>query len=361
MFKNYSFLDICETLKSLLLNNSGMGEGENINLISRGTQEIYEITALIAELMPVLPLNGIFSVDTICGRPNRAPTEQYIWQWKDERGTWQSFNSVDNKIIETAHIAGEDELELANSNRSYIIDFHTMQKIYEDTNLPHIIQRKLITNNPNSELNNRSNMQDSDPRADFIANEKELSTSFIKFIFGVLNEVYNNSAGFAVRYKCLNAILRILYYSPKDLLITILKDHSISSSIATMLASQDLRIVVCATQMCHILVEKLPDIFSVYFQREGVIHQIRRLYMEENRFNEKLLNTPEKGSSKSGTLLLSNSSSSLMLDPNSGNIIQNTLPAEPSSEYAASGGSSKSSSRSTEQITTYVLVLCSIF
>lgn len=338
----------------MLLNNSGTDKGDSINLISRGTQEIFEITSLIAELMPVLPLHGIFSVDTICGRPNRATGEQFIWQWRDERNMWQSFNAVDSKIIEAAHAAGEDELELSSSNRSYIIDFHTMHKIYEDTHIPHSVQRKVVANN-NPELANRSNMQDSDPRAEFIANEKELSTTFIKFIFGVLNEVYNNSAGFAVRYKCLNAILRILYYSPKDLLITILKDHSISSSIATMLASSDLRVVVSATQMCHILVEKLPDIFSVYFQREGVIHQIRRLYMEESRFNDKAHNTPDKKAGiKAGTLLLSNSSSSLMLDPSSGIIIQNAVQADPLTEHAAaaSGASSKASTRSTEQTTT---------
>ena len=36
-----------------------------------------------------------------------------------------------------------------------------------------------------------------------------------------------------------------------------------------MMASQDIRVVVGAIQMAHILMQKLPDVFSVYFRREG--------------------------------------------------------------------------------------------
>lgn len=43
----------------------------------------------------------------------------------------------------------------------------------------------------------------------------------------------------------------------------------VSSHIAAMLASVDLRVVVGALQMAEILMQKLADIFSVYFRREG--------------------------------------------------------------------------------------------
>ena len=35
------------------------------------------------------------------------------------------------------------------------------------------------------------------------------------------------------------------------------------------MASQDLKVVVGAIQMTSILMEKMPDVFSVYFRREG--------------------------------------------------------------------------------------------
>ena len=44
---------------------------------------------------------------------------------------------------------------------------------------------------------------------------------------------------------------------------------SVCSHIAGMMASPDLRVVVGAFQMADILMQKLPDIFGVYFRREG--------------------------------------------------------------------------------------------
>ena len=41
------------------------------------------------------------------------------------------------------------------------------------------------------------------------------------------------------------------------------------SHIASMLSSLDLKIVVGSLQMAEILMQKLPDVFSVYFRREG--------------------------------------------------------------------------------------------
>lgn len=43
----------------------------------------------------------------------------------------------------------------------------------------------------------------------------------------------------------------------------------VSSHIAGMMASQDLRIVVGALQMAEILMQKLPEVFGVHFRREG--------------------------------------------------------------------------------------------
>jgi E3 ubiquitin-protein ligase TRIP12 len=105
----------------------------------------------------------------------------------------------------------------------------------------------------------------------------ELYSSFIQSLFTVLYEVYNSSAGPAVKHRCLQAILRMIYYSPSDLLEIVLKQQSISSHIASMLASSDYKIVVSALQMAEILMKKLPQIFSVYFYREGVVHQIEIL------------------------------------------------------------------------------------
>lgn len=279
-------------------------------------------------------------------------TEMASWQWKDERGLWHSFNALDSKIIESAFQSGEDELELVSSNRTYMIDFNSMQKIYDDTGNTFPVQRKL---NPctSTELVTRSNIPTVDPRSEFIYLEKELSGPFIKFIFNILNEIYNNSAGFSVRFQCLNAILRILYFSPRELLTTILQNQSVSSSIATMLASSDMRIVVSATQMCHILMQKLPEIFSVYFQREGVVYQIKKLYSDENRFTVAKVNESDgKSSSSNNTIVISNQHS--LVNTSNPQLIKNpTVESVYSSlEYVSSqNNASKTNSRLEQAIT----------
>lgn len=49
-----------------------------------------------------------------------------------------------------------------------------------------------------------------------------------------------------------------------------------------MLSSQDLKIVVGSLQMAEILMQKLPDVFSVYFRREGSVSMLNvTLYLVE--------------------------------------------------------------------------------
>ena len=62
------------------------------------------------------------------------------------------------------------------------------------------------------------------------------------------------------------------------------------SHIATMLKSHDYHTIVGGVQMAHILMEKLPEIFIVYFHREGVIHEVQAL----RNSPLKLLPTPRK-------------------------------------------------------------------
>lgn len=49
--------------------------------------------------------------------------------------------------------------------------------------------------------------------------ENELAGAFVRLLFSILYEVYNSSAGPLVRYKCLRALLRMVYYSPAELLL----------------------------------------------------------------------------------------------------------------------------------------------
>ncbi|NXN90535.1 TRIPC ligase, partial [Bombycilla garrulus] len=268
--------NIAETLHFLLCGASNGNCQEQIDLVPRSPQELYELTSLICELMPCLPKEGIFAVDTMLKKGNAQNTDGAIWQWRDDRGLWHPYNRIDSRIIE---------------------------QINEDTGTARAIQRKP---NPlaNTNTSGHSELKKDDARAQLMKEDPELAKSFIKTLFGVLYEVYSSSAGPAVRHKCLRAILRIIYFADAELLKDVLKNHAVSSHIASMLSSQDLKIVVGALQMAEILMQKLPDIFSVYFRREdlfflkGVMHQVKNLSE-----SEALLTSPPKVCTNgSGTL-----------------------------------------------------------
>ncbi|XP_055377638.1 E3 ubiquitin-protein ligase TRIP12 isoform X4 [Condylostylus longicornis] len=295
-----SFLknDIASTLLYLLTGSAELAsQNGDVELVSRSPSELYEITCLIGELMPRLPSDGIFHVDHLLERPNSGIQDQVQWQWRDDRGTWHSYSSIDSRMIEAAHINSDDEISLSAFGRTYTIDFHSMQQINEDTGTTRPVQRKVNPSYISSSISNPvHNGQDLsatgqqnapefqrtysaavDARIACLKEERGLASEFIKNLFGVLYEVYSSSAGPAVRYKCLRALLRMVYYASPELLKEVLKNQIVSSHLAGMMASNDLRIVVGALQMAEILMQKLPDVFGTHFRREGVIHQINLL------------------------------------------------------------------------------------
>lgn len=279
-------LNIADTLCYLL--TSSPTNKSQMELIQRSPQELYEITCLIGELMPRLPTDGLFAVDSLLMLERSSGglssnslllTDQggISWQWKDDRSVWHPYSSGDSRRIESAHQAGEDEISLTTLGREYTLDFHAMQQINELTGTQRPVSRRQVPNvNPpcqdaslDMSNNNRCVLSSS--------NGSILAASFIRSLFSVLYEVYSSSAGPAVRCKCLRALLRMIYYAPPELLQEVLKNQVVSSHIAGMMASQDLRIVVGALQMAEILMQKLPHVFEVHFTREGVMHQIKQL------------------------------------------------------------------------------------
>ena len=280
-------LNIADTLRYLLL---GPNSKENcLELAQRSPQEFYEIVALAAELMPRLPTDGIFRVDGLLSRPPVMQPEG-IWQWKDERGIWHSFDPADSRILEASNAAAEDEVNLTSMGQSFLIDLNSMTQINEETGVTRQIQRRssLAVGPPGGHIAVRQEANAPDPREVLISQEPELIDGFVKSLFSVLYEVYSNSAGPAVRHKCLQALLRVIHCAPSDLLQCVLKNQAVSRHIAAMLASPDLRIVVGAIQMANILMEKLPQVFCVYFRREGVMHQFKKLISEDSKSDSEL-------------------------------------------------------------------------
>ncbi|XP_059479777.1 E3 ubiquitin-protein ligase TRIP12 isoform X2 [Neocloeon triangulifer] len=268
--------NVADTLLFLLTGNATtVSNNEDVDLVSRSPQELYEITCLIGELMPRLPTDGLFAVDALIERPVPVAQDAVTWQWRDDRELWHSYSSMDSRIIEASHQAGEDEISLPTLGRTYTIDFHSMQQINEDTGTTRPVLRRVL---PIGGLTLSGSSGSAEEKMDAESEEdKELAAGFVRSLFSVLYEVYSSSAGPAVRCKCLKALLRMVHFASADLLKEVLRNQVVSSHLAGMLASQDLRIVVGALQMAYTLMEKLPAEFGIHFRREGVMHQIKHL------------------------------------------------------------------------------------
>ncbi|XP_028050915.1 E3 ubiquitin-protein ligase TRIP12 isoform X2 [Monomorium pharaonis] len=310
---------------SYLLTGSLEVKTEDVELVPRTPQEWFEITCLIEELMPPLPTDGIFSVNSLLERTsNQQETVQ--WEWRDERQCSHPFSTIDSRIIEMAFQNGEDEICLTSLGRTYTIDLTVMKQINEDIGMARSIFRRVNANPTEGKSPTCSSSMDVVPP---VIETNEWLVSFIRTLFSVLYEVYSSSAGPAVKCKCLRALLRMVYYASTDLLKDVLKNQVVSSHIAGMLASQDLRIVIGALQMASILMKRLPQVFGVHFHREGVLHQVRQLADPEVPLGVSppkcpsgtSLPSPQPGPSNtplsSTTMLSSNSATSPVVSPSS--------------------------------------------
>lgn len=74
-----------------------------VELVQRNPQELLEIVNLIAELLPKLPDDGIFIVNTMMTNPPVAAQDAVQWQWRDDRGQWNSYSPFDSRIIEVRY------------------------------------------------------------------------------------------------------------------------------------------------------------------------------------------------------------------------------------------------------------------
>lgn len=317
-----------------LLTNSTEPPGEQVELVSRSPQELYEITCLIGELMPMLPSDGIFFIDGALQRPSGCTQDTVMWQWQDDRATWQSYSTSDSRSIEHSHQSGEDEISLCIQGHAYTIDFHSMQQINDNSGTMRCVQRRIMPIGLAGTV--LTTTQATDARAKCLREDSELASNLIRSLFSLLYEVYSSSAGPAVRYKCLRALLRMVHFSSPELLQQVLKSQSVSSHLATMLSSHDLKIIVGAIQMAEILMSKLPEIFAIYFRREGVMHQIKRLCDPDTTLGTPSAkwSSPELslGSVRGGTP--SSASPLLTGRPFNGNCLDSTpsLPTPPSQD-----------------------------
>ncbi|XP_065888621.1 E3 ubiquitin-protein ligase TRIP12-like isoform X2 [Dysidea avara] len=264
--------NIADTLRYLLLGPPD-GTQENMELALRSPGEVYEIISLASELLPQIPNDGLSEIGEILGEGRRYLTEVQ-WEWQSNEGEWREYAPTESRMIEAGYIAHEEEVGIAVLGRPYIVDLVAMRQFNENTGNSRHIRR---STRPAEKPAKQKTTQKEDDRMIIVTDNPTALIGYSQALFGVLYEVYNSMAGPTIRHNCLKAILKLLYYTSSEVLYELLKEITVSSHISTMLLSQDYRIVVGGIQMAEILMKKLPDVFHVYFRREGVMHSMNKL------------------------------------------------------------------------------------
>jgi E3 ubiquitin-protein ligase TRIP12 len=90
-------------------------------------------------------------------------------------------------------------------------------------------------------------------------------------------QVYSSTVMPCVRAHCLGTITKLLAVGSSQQLQTVLADLPISSFVAGLMTSRDLKAQSAAIQMAEILMAKLPQVFSGFFVKEGVAHALEQL------------------------------------------------------------------------------------
>nr|XP_039262468.1 E3 ubiquitin-protein ligase TRIP12-like [Styela clava] len=278
--------NIAETLSYLLCGTPSEGRNGIVELLSRSSQELFEITTLITHLLPKLPMDDpLFAINSLTCKDNsdfsgNTQLNGVSWQWKDGTGQWQSYTKHAIRMLESAYAAGEHEVNLNTLDSSYTIDFEIMQQINDDTGTSRFVQRvpvRVAYNSSHGSLASQ-NSKKSDMEWNDIERDMSEFGRFVKTIFVIIYEVYCSSAGSpAVRQSCLHAMQKMVFFSKPELLIEVLRDLTLSSQISSMLSSFDIKLIVSALQLSEMIMQKLPDIFRDMFCKEGVVHQVKQL------------------------------------------------------------------------------------
>ncbi|VDK24447.1 unnamed protein product [Anisakis simplex] len=97
-------MDFARTIRFLIIGTES--EDRSLEMVNRPSQQLQELVFLAGELLPRLPSDGIFEIDSVMMRSHTsfhelAPVQ---WIWKDDSNQWQPFNSFDSRVIEVRFV-----------------------------------------------------------------------------------------------------------------------------------------------------------------------------------------------------------------------------------------------------------------
>ena len=113
--------------------------------------------------------------------------------------------------------------------------------------------------------------------AGYLKENPEVADTVATDLVAVMLRVHASSGTAVIKRKCRNVLAKLLYHTSSSTLSALLYDLPISSLIARLLQHEDATVTAEGMQMAEILMEKLPEEYSKFFMKEGVVHAMEEL------------------------------------------------------------------------------------
>ncbi|CAD5228981.1 unnamed protein product [Bursaphelenchus okinawaensis] len=277
-------MEIAKVIRFLLIGHERPNSVDNSyadSITTRPSQQLREIVDLCGELLPKLPVDGIFEINNymeqylnpsayIQNSRNRPQTTTTAWMYKSlesgrNYGQWVMFSQADQQTLERNRSLGSTLVTMEINGQIAEIDFIASVCRFIGSGAQTPITRKVC---------NTSQDQRDVLKTDHISRLLE----YIVSIFPLLVEIGASSTCSTLKYDCMRVMLRMVYaVDGKAQLLTFLEKVPLASYISnTLSSSKNLALVCLAMQITHVLMDKLPDLYTPLFEAEGVFYEIKK-------------------------------------------------------------------------------------
>ncbi|KAG1213610.1 Ubiquitin fusion degradation protein 4 [Rhizopus azygosporus] len=117
-----------------------------------------------------------------------------------------------------------------------------------------------------------------DPRISWFEEHSEFLVRIDSILFPLFLDMYASTVNLRVRQLIIHTMLRLTHYTNPEDLEKVLKNVPLSSFLSGILTRQEQPgLIIDALYHAELLIKKLPSIYHVLFEREGVLHEIESI------------------------------------------------------------------------------------
>lgn len=117
-----------------------------------------------------------------------------------------------------------------------------------------------------------------DPRITWFDQHPDVMLQLDALLFPLVLDIYASTVNLRVRQLVTHTCVKLLQFSTADTLNQVLKDVSLSSFLSGILTRQEHPVLLMdALYQTELLIKKLPKVYPLLFEREGVLHEIESI------------------------------------------------------------------------------------